>query len=207
MDVDEDLIVPGITIPKYQRFLPGIYHEDAEREESPLYAILHVMEQTFGSIEETIDHIERYFDVYQTPAGMVKGEKDFLSWLAQWVAMDLEKDWSERKRRFVTKSAVEIYKLRGTLTGLNYLLALYFGIEVEIREWTWPQGMQIGVRNTIGIDTVLHERPNLNFCFVILWQVPPGEQTNELISKIKKIRALVDREKPAHTKCYFHIKL
>ncbi len=197
--MDDDL-----KIPKYTRYLPAIYHEDAEQPESPLYTILHVLEDIFGGIEIIIDHIEQYFDVKHTPAGMNKGKKDFLSWLAQWVAMEPEQDWSERKRRYVVKHAVDIYTLRGTVTGLNYILALYFGIEVETREWTWPQGMQIGVRNTIGWDTVLHERPNLNFCFVIIWKAPPDE--NELIHKIKKIRARIDREKPAHTKCYFHVK-
>ena len=60
--------------------------------------------------------------------------------------------------------------------------------------------------STIGVDTVLYNRPNLNHVFKITWKIyPPGYSKEELSMRIKKMRALVDREKPIHTDYFFEI--
>lgn len=195
-------------IPDSIKYLPTIFQEEAEKKFSPLRALLLVNEYYFGQIEDKITHIERYFDIYHAPTVSGEGQesKDFLSWLAGWVALDMDRNWPEQKKRYVLGKAADLYKYRGTITGLSYMLTLYFGIEVDIKEWAWPKGMQVGVQNTIGIDTVLHEKPNLNHCFVITWHVPPAEVVTGLRERVKKIRVLIDRERPVHTKCYFAVK-
>jgi phage tail-like protein len=190
------------------KYLPAVFHGEAEERHSPLWALLLTIEHFFGQIEDRIKHIEQNFDIYQahTFSGEARENKDFLSWLFTWVAFDPDQSWSEQKKRYVLGKAAELYTYRGTITGLRYMLDLFFGIEVEVSEWTWPRGMQVGVQNTIGIDTVLHEKPNLNHCFVITWHVPPSESGAALRQKVKKIRALIDRERPGHTRCYFAVR-
>ncbi len=188
--------------------LPAIYHDEAEDVQSPLWALLHWIEYTFGGLTDIIENVDQFLDVYKTPAETSGGSDkiDFLGWLGSWVAMTREKKWNENKRRYATRNATEIYKYRGTKTGLAYLLTLTFDIEVDIKEWAWPKGMQIGVRNSIGVDTVLHERPNLNYCFVVIWEPSREDREQVIRTKIKKIRAVLDLEKPGHTLCYFYIK-
>lgn len=189
--------------------LPAIYHDEAEDIQGPLWALLHWIEYEFGSLADIIENVDQFLDVYKSPAETTPGagKIDFLSWLGSWVAMDLEKSWGENKRRYAIRNASQIHKYRGTQTGLAYMLTLAFDIEVDIKEWAWPKGMQIGVRNSIGVDTVLHERPNLNYCFVVIWEPPPVKMSKELLRiKTKKIRAVIDREKPGHTLCYFYVK-
>lgn len=182
------------------RYLPGIYHEEAEKKFSPFWALLHVVEHTFDSIEEKLDRIETYFDIRETPA------EEFLPWLTSWIGLEPEQDWSEQKKRFALKIAADLYKRRGTPAGLVYMVSFYFDIEVEIEEWVWPRAMQVGVHNTIGVNTRLHGRPNKHHCFALTWKVPRDQNNTDLPYKIRRIRALIDREKPAHTECFFIVK-
>jgi len=202
----EKAIIKYDKPPDLLRFLPAIYHEEGERRFSPLWAILYIIQETFDSIEEKIDHVEDYFDIHTAPTRDKNGRNDFLSWLASLVAFHFDETWPETKKRYVLRIAVDLYKLRGTITYLKYMIVLYFGIEVEIREWEWPHGMQIGTSGKIGVDTVLFDRPNLNHCFTLTWVPDPSLKEDEIKKKIPRIRALIDREKPIHTRCYFRIK-
>ncbi len=265
--------------------LPAIYHDEAEKPGTPLRAILELMCYNFNRIEKRIDFIERYFDTYTAPSD---SHQDFLTWLGSWVDFEPDLHWSQQKKRFAVRQAADLYKYRGTITGLNYMITLFFGIEVEIREWNptqpdqwiWPDGMTIGITDTIGEDTHLFEKFDEKNCFIVIWWPRPEEinpyyhmdppstanqqlhsaltpdqvlkitrqlillisqnvhyikptldinsdsqtinriiaqvggqlQAEEIISiyrdvvdKIKNVRNLIEKEKPVHTRCYFHI--
>lgn len=195
-------------IPDAIHYLPEIYHDQTVRRGSPLAALLTVIEETFGSIEAFIDNLDRYFDIMRAPDGSGKTpdgkryEEDFLPWLASWLELPLDHRWSSEKRRYVLKAAAYFYEFQGTKAGLRYLLQIYFGIRVEIIEWQWPIGMRVGVRNTIGVDTRLHENPDRNYCFVVKWNAPVMED-EELREMVQAIRRFIDRVRPVHTKCFF----
>jgi phage tail-like protein len=192
--------------PKWATSLPGIYHEEAEKKRSPLWTLLLLIEDNFASIATILDKIDTYFDTWQAPDGNTAGEPDFIAWLGTWVGLVPEKEWPEAKRRFVLGTASDLHKLRGTVSGLRYMLSLYFGIDVKIHEWAWPASMQVGEMNTCGIDTCIHVPYNINHCFTVTWKPAPEEKGPELTQKIVRIRALIDREKPAHTFCYFNVE-
>ncbi|HLP58692.1 MAG TPA: phage tail protein [Candidatus Deferrimicrobium sp.] len=192
--------------PKFANSLPGIYHEEAEKKHSPLWTLLLLIEDNFASIANILDKIDTYFDTWQAPAGNTADEPDFVSWLGTWVGLVPETEWPEAKRRFVLGTASDLHKYRGTVTGLRCMLALYFGINVQIDEWAWPDSMQVGVMNTSGIDTRIHVPYNINHCFTVTWKPSPEEKGPELTQKIARIRAMIDREKPAHTFCYFNVE-
>ncbi len=191
---------PGLT----QR-LPGIFHPQAEKKRSPMWTLLLMMEDNFGSVSGIIDHIETYFDIWQAPSGAVSGEPDFVTWLGTWVGLIPEQHWPDRKKRYALSIAANLHKLRGTIPGLRYMLALFYEIDVRIEEWTWPKGMQIHVRNTIHVDTIIDDQFNINHCFTVTWEPKPDELGPDLKHKVADIRAMIEREKPAHTWCYLNV--
>lgn len=191
--------------PKLAAYLPGIFHEEAEKKLSPLWALLLMMEDNFGSVSAIIDDIDKYFDIHRAPAAVTGDKPDFVTWLSTWVALIPEQNWPEQKKRHALGIAVDLHKLRGTIPGLKYMLDLFFEIDVEINEWTWPDAMQIGVHNTIGMDTRIDGQYNINHCFTVTWKPEPEELGPDLKQKIADIRAMIDREKPAHTFCYFNV--
>jgi phage tail-like protein len=191
--------------PTLAAYIPGIYHEEAEQKFSPLKALLLLIEDNFIKITKILDEIDRYFDTRRAPAGEGPGQKDFISWLYQWVGMVPGQNWSVQKKRYVLGIAADLHQYRGTAAGLRCMLALFFEIDVEIKEWDWPQGMQIGVHNTIEMDTRIDDQFNINQCFTVTWKPRPEELETDLKYKIARIRYLIDREKPAHTFCYFNV--
>jgi hypothetical protein len=62
----------------------------------------------------------RYFDACGTPP-------EFLSWLGSWLALAVEEDWSEDKKRLFISKAVSLYKKRGTREGLEESIDLLTG--------------------------------------------------------------------------------
>jgi phage tail-like protein len=191
--------------PKLAAYLPGIFHEEAEKKLSPLWALLLLMEDNFGSVSAIIDDIDRYFDIHRAPVAATGDKPDFVTWLGTWVALIPDRNWPEQKKRHALDIAVDLHKLRGTIPGLKYMLDLFFEIDVEINEWTWPDSMQMGVHNTIGMDTRIDHQYNINHCFTVTWKPEPEELGPDLKQKIADIRAMIDREKPAHTFCFFNV--
>ena len=82
--------------------------------------------------------------------------QDFLPWLATWIALVLDEEWDEDKRRRLLGEAMELYQWRGTVYGMKRYLEIYTGLgpdDIDIRESRRPAGMQIGVASRIGFKT------------------------------------------------------
>jgi phage tail-like protein len=187
--------------------LPGIYHEEGVTKENPLWALLLIASSIFSRYEETIEGISRYFDPELVPAQLDQKGRDFLTWLSSWVALDLHMSMPRQKKRYLIRNAVMLYCHRGTLAGLQYLLNLYFDINVAIREWSWPQGLVVGLNSTIQEDTFLVEQLDLNHCFEVIWKPPYPNMARDRFEKLaSRVRQMIDLEKPAHTKCYFSVE-
>ncbi len=126
------------TKSRYLDYLPSIFHDDPflGRFLLPFQDVL----DAFGDLLSGIDHL-------WSPA---LADPEFLPWLASWVALVLDEEWDETKRRRLVREAVQLYRWRGTVKGLKRYLEIYTGLVPEIREWRWPGGMQIGVQSRIG---------------------------------------------------------
>jgi phage tail-like protein len=124
---------------RYSDHLPAIYQEDALMLE-----FLQPFEDVLQGFSGLLSDIDRYFSPAYT-------DSDFLAWLANWVALLLDEEWDEVKRRALIAEAVQLYRLRGTVGGLKRYLEIYTGYEPQIREWRWPGGMRIGVASQIGM--------------------------------------------------------
>ena len=157
---------------RYLEHLPAIYHEDPFLGE-----FLLPFEEVLTGFEELLSTIDRYFAPALTDA-------DFLPWLANWVALVLDEEWDETKRRQLIREAVELYRWRGTVRGLKRYLEIYTGLVPEIRESLWPGGMQIGMASRIGgtipedaslavIDRTARDQPVVYHDYYVVETVAP----------------------------------
>lgn len=139
----------------YLNQLPIIY---SRNQKTDLIArFLSLFESSFDEIEKKIDNLSTLFD----PSAI---SSEFLPWLAQWLALDIDEDWDESKKRQVITKAFEIYGWRGTPKGLRRALKLFAGIDARIEEpilnasWWSLSDIQIENQNfpsILGFNTML----------------------------------------------------
>ena len=153
------------------RYLPAIYA--AEPAESPVAALVSLWSDLYGELEDRRD---------ATPALLAPAtadgsrNRDFLSWLGSWVALDTggdifaENETARPRLRHSIEKAVELYERRGTTAGLRDMAREFLGEEIDIEEWNWPKGLTIGRVATIGIDAFLTDQSDLSHCFVVRWR-------------------------------------
>lgn len=131
---------------RYLQYLPAVFQEDPF-----LGGFLAPFEEVLDDFGDKLSGIDRHFAPALT-------DSDFLPWLAGWLALALDDDWDEGKKRRLIAEAVELYRRRGTVKGLKRYLEIYAGLVPEIRECRRPGGMQIGVTSRIG-GTVPEDAP------------------------------------------------
>ncbi|MCM8596522.1 phage tail protein [Accumulibacter sp.] len=183
----------------YLGHLPAIFSEDPLLGRF-LLAFEQVLSGLPGSegeprrgLEEIVAAIPSLFDPLETP-------REFLDWLAGWVALGLRADWREEQQRSFLANIVSLYRRRGTRQNLIELLRIYTGLEPEIAEGQ-NTVFQIGEHSTIGVDTQINGSPPHYFRVTVT--IPnPNPATLQRQNQI--VRALIDLEKPAHTAYDYH---
>lgn len=157
----------------YWRFLPPFYEEADFAHEDPaqngvMDGLLHIFESILAPLDLLIDQIDWYFDPHTAPEAL-------LPWLATWVDLVLNENWSLDQRRALIRRAAELYRWRGTRKGLRDAIAIYTGVAPAIVE---PAG-----------DRAL---PAHTFRVVI--DLPDARTLDERL-----LRQIIEAEKPAHT--------
>jgi phage tail-like protein len=110
------------------RYLPGVFEEDPSASDFT-DRFLAVFDTTLRSIEKQLDTQAALFDPRSAPASSgPSGEPDFLSWLASWVGISLDRHWPVPKRRQYLRNAPALFDQRGTTQGLRAVLLLYLGL-------------------------------------------------------------------------------
>jgi phage tail-like protein len=102
--------------------LPAVYQEDPFTNR-----FMAGFDDVLSPILSTLDCLVDYFDPLLAP-------EDFLAWMAGWVGIELEESWPLERRRAVVATAVEMYRLRGTVAGLRANLQVLTGGQVEIAD-------------------------------------------------------------------------
>lgn len=105
------------------RHLPAVYQE----EDAFTMRLTEGLDEVVAPIFATLDNLPAYFNARFTP-------DDFLSWLASWVAFDLDETWDASRRREAVSRAADLLRRRGTAIGLADEIRLVTGAEVEIVE-------------------------------------------------------------------------
>lgn len=110
----------------YLNYLPAIYRNQAACGDF-LLRFLSLFESMYQDVEGEIRGLPALFDAKATPA-------EFLAWLADWLGLELDESWSERKQRKILSEIFRLYALRGTAAGLRRSLKLFAGIDAVIEE-------------------------------------------------------------------------
>ena len=193
LDDDEATIDLRVADSSVVRYLPGIFQRSDLTGRNLVRDLLWIFQHVFNQTEEKLEGLERFFDPLECP-------EDFLEYIASWVALTIEDDWPEAKKRNLIKKAIELYHVRGTPRGLRIYLRIFTGVDPKIHENVWPyDGVTVGISSTVGVDTILMHHVEKAHAFVVEVPLPIDDVDAATIHKIHRI---IEREKPAHTEYY-----
>ncbi len=114
-----------------RRFLPAVFGEDPGGANFS-DRFLSIFDTSLRSLERKIDDEAGLFDPLAAPTQPdPKTGLDFLSWLASWVGVSLDRQWPEATRRQLLKQAPRLYPIRGTREGLWRQLLLLLGFQPD----------------------------------------------------------------------------
>ena len=102
----------------YLRYLPAVYQENSEGSEF-LERFLSIFELALYDSEETIASMPVRFDP-------MAASEEFYKWLAGWLSLDLYELLEDRNREFILRAA-ELYKQKGTVSGIASLVSFLTG--------------------------------------------------------------------------------
>lgn len=163
-------------------------------DKSFAWRLLAVFASQFYDIERTLDKIHVYFDPEVCPPG-------FLDYLASWIDLKLNRNWTEEKRRQLILNAMELYRTRGLPEGIATFVEIYTGFRPKILEH-FNAGMKIGVRSKIGVNTKLYRGAREEvFRFTVLLEVRDANAIDK-----SEVRRIIDIQKPSWSRYYLVIK-
>lgn len=172
----------------YLDFLPSLY-----REVDFIGRFLKIFEQTFEPAVQTLDNLWAYLDPITAPQSM-------LPFLAYWVAWPMDSRWTVERQRYLIRSAVELYRWRGTRRGLRLYIHLYTNLNLD-EHLPSEANKHIGIEEISGQGFVLGDtrigqdamigggRP---YHFIVRLRPDYPDQVDEQL-----VRQIIDQEKPA----------
>jgi phage tail-like protein len=131
-------LLPVVNRSRYLQHLPAIFHDSrvsGNGDDPSLHAsdadfigrMLLIFEAIWEPLEQRQEHIAMYFSPATSPARM-------LAWIAEWMNLELDPHWPERRRRELLREAMQLYWWRGTRYGLTRMLEVCTGQPVQITE-------------------------------------------------------------------------
>ncbi|MEO6527551.1 MAG: phage tail protein [Gemmatimonadaceae bacterium] len=114
--------LPTTDRSRYLQHLPSIYQDT-----DFLGRMLLIYEAIWEPLEQRQEHIAMYFSPVTCPAQM-------LAWMAEWLNLELDAHWPERRRRELLREAMQLYWWRGTRYGLTRMLEICTDQPVKITE-------------------------------------------------------------------------
>ena len=171
---------------RYLKYLPALYTD----QDDLMGRFLMLFESFWEPIEDRIDNIHYYFDPRMTPS-------DLLPWLATWVDLVLDEQWPDEKRRQLLSAMVPLYRCRGTRHGLQRYLEIYTGQPARIAEHR-AHNFVLGAITRLGPSAALGKH-NVSHTFDVTLRLPPAENESKRHERRRKIEAIIESEKPAHT--------
>ncbi|HZY71764.1 MAG TPA: phage tail protein [Edaphobacter sp.] len=114
-----------------RRYLPAVFAEDPGGTNFT-DRFLSIFDTSLRSIERKIDNEAAYFDPLSAPAVANKTTGiDFLSWLASWVGVTLDRQMPVAQRRQILKQSGQFLCIRGTRFSLWKQLLLMLGMDAD----------------------------------------------------------------------------
>jgi len=205
----------------YSKFLPPVYRKQANAADF-LDRFLGLDQSVLSGIEQEIEDLPRLFDPQAAPSG---DPPSWLGWLSGWLTFLLDEHWADAEARANLAGAFSLYQKRGTIEGLRAYLKMYAGVNALIEEparsariWT------LGDPNALGFGTMLAPGPlegavlnttaTVDQSHITTGEAFGAELYEDVAHRfcvsvycaeltaadtLAKVRAVLDREKPAHT--------
>jgi phage tail-like protein len=151
-------------------------------------------------IEEILASVEQYFEPGATLEDHKRTPKDFLPWLARWVAVTLRDDLDDKRKRELISKAAQLYRLRGTKRGVEEFLNFHTQEAALVDELNTP--FQLGAHSRVGKDTILDG--GAPFFFIVTIPLPAPD-TKKILEQREIATAIVDLQKPAH--CHYRLEV
>ena len=185
-----------VAKPSWLRYLPQVYQVEGG-EGDLLQGLLWIFQHLHDTVRGKVDDMVSIFRPLEAPA-------EFLPWLASWIALHLEDDWDEEKKRRWLRYAPALYNIRGTRVALEKLLEIYVGVKPLIFENEWPdEAFRAGVTSEIGVTSTILPPMNLNNCFIVELPLSPGDVDEDQLIRIHRV---IRAEKPAHCSYYLRFR-
>ncbi len=108
------------------RYLPEVYQSSDTSHFLERY--LAIFQSLHESMNQSIRQVPDMIDVDSA-------EKEFLTWLSQWLDIAGSYMWSEKQLRMLLKNGIRLYKKRGTREGMLEFIRLYTGGEAYLVEY------------------------------------------------------------------------
>jgi phage tail-like protein len=194
--------------------LPPVFRENP-RAEDFTERFLSLFDASMAQIDDALGQFPAALDVDSTRAEM-------LPWLASFLDLVFDPSWERSRQRAILAALPRLYRMRGTVAGLQLAIRLVFDAEVAIQElaferaWGHLGGAPLGAvrlfgkararfslgRSALGAAPVSsYGNPDLDpvasgaYRFRVL--VPPGPVVSPL--SLQRLARLVESQKPAHT--------
>ncbi|MEB3260937.1 MAG: phage tail protein [Cyanobacteriota bacterium] len=110
----------------YLDLLPALYRREAGPG-SFLEHFLALFEQVFTGIEDRYDDFSRQLNLEAAP-------REVIDWLAALVDLSFDPTWPLERRRALVGEAMDLYRRRGTVAGLERYVEIYTGRRPSILE-------------------------------------------------------------------------
>jgi phage tail-like protein len=194
--------------------LPPVFRENP-RAEDFTERFLSLFDAGMGQLDDALEQFPAALDVQGTRTEM-------LPWLASFLDLVFDPSWDKGRQRTILAALPRLYRMRGTVAGLQLAIRLVFDSEVAIQElaferaWGHLGGAPLGAvrlfgksrarfalgRSSLGAAPVnSYGNPDLDpvssgaYRFRVL--VPPGPLVSPL--SLQRLARLVESQKPAHT--------
>lgn len=126
--------VPGLVNPyPLATALPAVYQGESFTER-----FLSACDDVLAPVLSTLDNVDAYLDPALCPP-------DFLPWLAGWVGLELDENWTLDQQRRLVATTVQMLQWRGTRRGLVELIQRFLGIDADQIEVTDSGGVSWSV--------------------------------------------------------------
>ena len=184
---EDDLL--GKYLLAFEQVLTGLDDVDSEPKQG--------LQKSISKISNLFhpDDIELFFVSDKEDEQTKQTIKDFLQWLASWVALSLRADWSLTQQKEFLSQIVYFYRSRGTKKNLEKFLKIYTGLQPVIEEPD-DNPFQVGVYSRVGKAQVGEGNPNY---FEVYIRINRPDSSEDLQRQRLMIKSLIDWQKPAHT--------
>jgi phage tail-like protein len=117
------------------RYLPGCFQGESIASADFLERFMGIFDEARRRDLALIAALPALFDPMATPAAEPGASgADFLDWLAGWIGIALDRNWSVARRRRLVEQAPSLFRIRGTVAGLKRHIAVYTGVAPQVVE-------------------------------------------------------------------------